>query len=76
MLAPWHAIQPDAVLAGHGPIELLLVATTDDVRPYPDSGAAHEAAPEEKVEADQDGGRVGDIRVPPGPLTLFDVDVR
>ncbi len=39
VLAPWHDIQPDAVLAGHGRIDALLAATTDVVRPYPVSDA-------------------------------------
>ncbi|NEN04637.1 2-amino-4-hydroxy-6-hydroxymethyldihydropteridine diphosphokinase [Diaminobutyricibacter tongyongensis] len=56
VLAPWHSIRPDARLAGHGPIAVLLAATTDDVRPYPDSGATHHAARAEQFEADEDGG--------------------
>ncbi len=56
VLAPWHAIQPDAQLTGHGRIDLLLAATTDEIRPYPDSGAARDAAPGVQLEADENGG--------------------
>ncbi len=58
VLAPWYAVRPDAQLAGHGRIDKLLAATTDDIRPYPDSGAAHDAARDEQLEADEDGGGV------------------
>jgi 2-amino-4-hydroxy-6-hydroxymethyldihydropteridine diphosphokinase len=63
VLVPWHAIRPDAQLAGHGPIDVLLAATTDEVRPYPDSGAARDAAPADRMDtdqldADEDGGAV------------------
>ncbi len=58
VLAPWLAIQPDAELPGHGRIDLLLAATSDEIRPYPDSGAAHDAAPGVQLEADKNGGGV------------------
>ena len=52
VLAPWHAVQPDAELAGHGRIDLLLTAAGDAYRPYPDSDTA--------VSAAQDAGAVQD----------------
>ena len=56
VLVPWHAIRPDAHLTGHGPIDLLLPLTTDEIRPYPDSGAARDAARDVQYQADGDGG--------------------
>jgi 2-amino-4-hydroxy-6-hydroxymethyldihydropteridine diphosphokinase len=44
VLAPWHAVQPDAELVGHGRIDLLLSAAADEIRPYPVSDAADRAA--------------------------------
>ncbi len=58
VLVPWHAIRPDAELAGHGRIDLLIPVTTDEIRPYPDSGAAVDAARDDQDQADGDGGAV------------------
>lgn len=35
VLAPWHQVQPEATLTGHGRIDELLAATTDRVTDYP-----------------------------------------
>ncbi|HEY2556999.1 MAG TPA: 2-amino-4-hydroxy-6-hydroxymethyldihydropteridine diphosphokinase [Diaminobutyricibacter sp.] len=58
VLVPWHAIRPDAELVGHGRIDLLIPVTTDEIRPYPDSGAAVDAARDDQDQADGDGGAV------------------
>ena len=58
VLVPWHAIRPDAELRGRGRIDLLIRLTTDEIRPYPDSGAAVDAARDSQDQADGDGGAV------------------
>jgi 2-amino-4-hydroxy-6-hydroxymethyldihydropteridine diphosphokinase len=39
VLVPWLDVDPDAVLAGHGPIAALAARATDTVTPYPGSRA-------------------------------------
>ncbi|WP_345762146.1 2-amino-4-hydroxy-6-hydroxymethyldihydropteridine diphosphokinase [Diaminobutyricibacter sp. McL0608] len=62
VLAPWHAVQPDAELAGHGRIDLLLTAAGDAYRPYPDSdtavSAVHGASAAQDPAEDENGGAV------------------
>lgn len=51
VLAPWHEIEPDAHLAGHGPVAALLSAATDRVERYAESGVG--AGPAEASATDR-----------------------